>query len=173
MEKDASGDKQPECYFFTVPGEIRNRIYEFAFAFTADDKYVFVVCLGRPLEHRKAIEGTKSRSPSKSLLRASKQIYAEAKSVYDETHRKTFWADTLLMVPLTKSNYVESFGIEHTLLISDADVALIQQTRIHRQSYSAELNAGVWHIRLITSTGPCRRVPSSILHRYILWPANH
>lgn len=126
----SNASHQSKAHILTLPPEIRNRIYDLAFA--------------NPTTSVNLLEAA---PPSKNLVVACRQIHAESKHMYRAAYR-AYWSDTHFTLIGNKNN-LPAFRSEVKHLhyrvhkLDDDDVAHISRMTIDTDA-TWELEEGVW-----------------------------
>lgn len=112
----ATEDRQHEpappasCRLLSLPAELRNRIYELAFAHDSE----------------KDVDLLKAQTPSKDLVLTCRAIYAEASGVYKQAYRD-FWTTSRFQMQMQQK---ETDAIAKLQALADADLDHIRTISI-------------------------------------------
>lgn len=141
---------QPKCYFMTIPGEIRNRIYDYVFTNNGGEG---------------PVEVFKFSPPSNNIIMSCRQVYQEARELYKAAYR-LYWSENDFNFIWRPHSDEEEAGAK-LRNFSDADVAAISCMKFSDRvegDFSLRLASGVWTKKSSGDVSSFLVVPESRLH---------
>ena len=128
-----ANDDKPRCYFTSIAGEVRNRIYDYTFTPPVEQSVDRLFPAGGIHQHERWLKIIEKTSPSRGLLLVCKQVYAEAEPVFRERCHQNYWMTT----KFTVFSYDDT--VDDIEALNEGDVACIHHLQIVRYLYSQTL----------------------------------
>lgn len=134
-----------KCYFTTIPRELRDKIYGYAFESVAnpDIRFDLVFHTKGEVDHVKNAGYLKNLSPSKPLLMTCKQVFKEAKPIFDEAYRRDYWTVTPFYIGVRDFTGTDKL-LEMINKLKEEEVGMVTKVMLRADGEAIEWQNGVW-----------------------------